>query len=204
MASRRFCLGGFADRTERHGICMKIKRVMVAAPKSGSGKTTVVCALLQMLKKEGLQVVSCKCGPDYIDPMFHEKAIQVPSKNLDTFFTGEEGTRELFSSHVEHKDAAVLEGVMGLYDGLGGIREEQVDIIFMDPPYDCGHEQAVLALLGEKSYVTQDTLIVVESSLKTDFSWLEETGFRILEKKGKPVEKHYRTNKHVFIKRTPL
>ncbi len=124
MASRRFCLGGFADRTERHGICMKIKRVMVAAPKSGSGKTTVVCALLQMLKKEGLQVVSCKCGPDYIDPMFHEKAIQVPSKNLDTFFTGEEGTRELFSSHVEHKDAAVLEGVMGLYDGLGGIREE--------------------------------------------------------------------------------
>ena len=87
---------------------------------------------------------------------------------------------------------------------LGGIREEQVDIIFMDPPYDCGHEQAVLALLGEKSYVTQDTLIVVESSMKTDFSWLEETGFRILEKKGKPVEKHYRTNKHVFIKRTPL
>ena len=79
-----------------------------------------------------------------------------------------------------------------------------MDIIFMDPPYDCGHEQAVLALLGEKSYVTQDTLIVVESSLKTDFSWLEETGFRILEKKGKPVEKHYRTNKHVFIKRTPL
>ena len=52
--------------------------------------------------------------------------------------------------------------------------------------------------------MTQDTLIVVESSLKTDFSWLEETGFRILEKKGKPVEKHYRTNKHVFIKRTPL
>ncbi len=93
---------------------------------------------------------------------------------------------------------------------LGGIREEQVDIIFMDPPYDCGEEKAALAVLGrmpyvtEKSYVTQDTLIVVESSLKTDFSWLEETGFRILEKKGKPVEKHYRTNKHVFIKRTPL
>lgn len=103
---------------------MKINRIMIAAPKSGSGKTTVTCAFLQALKDEGRQAVSFKCGPDYIDPMFHEKALKVPSKNLDTFFTGEDGTRELFLNHGAGADIAVLEGVMGLYDGLGGIREE--------------------------------------------------------------------------------
>ena len=103
---------------------MKIKRVMVAAPKSGSGKTTITCALLWLLKEKGLQAVSFKCGPDYIDPMFHEEAIQVPARNLDTFFTGEGQTRELFLRHAQNRDIAVLEGVMGLYDGLGGVREE--------------------------------------------------------------------------------
>ena len=105
---------------------MKINRVMIAAPKSGSGKTTVTCALLQVLKDRGEQVFSFKCGSDYIDPMFHEKVIGVPAKNLDTFFTDEQQTRRLFMESVtSNKDGfAVLEGVMGLYDGLGGIREE--------------------------------------------------------------------------------
>ncbi len=103
---------------------MKINRIMIAAPKSGSGKTTITCALLEALKSKGKQVVSYKCGPDYIDPMFHEKVIGIPSKNLDTFFTGEEKTRELFLKNITKKDFAVFEGVMGLFDGLGGIREE--------------------------------------------------------------------------------
>lgn len=103
---------------------MKLKRIMIAAPKSGSGKTTITCALLQVLKNMGVQPVSYKCGPDYIDPMFHEKVIGVPSKNLDTFFTGEEKTKTLFLVDRKEKDFAVLEGVMGLYDGLGGVREE--------------------------------------------------------------------------------
>lgn len=103
---------------------MGIKRIMIAAPKSGSGKTVITCAFLQILKDEGYQVASFKCGPDYIDPMFHEKVIGVPSKNLDTFFTGEEQTRRIFLQGIVEKDFAVLEGVMGLYDGLGGIREE--------------------------------------------------------------------------------
>lgn len=64
---------------------MKIRRVMLAAPKSGSGKTMLTCALLQTLKDRGEQVISYKCGPDYIDPMFHKKVIDIPSKNLDTF-----------------------------------------------------------------------------------------------------------------------
>lgn len=103
---------------------MNFDRVMIAAPKSGSGKTTITCALLQVLKEWGKKVVSYKCGPDYIDPMFHEKIIEVPSKNLDTFFTGEEKTKELFLKDKDKEDFVVLEGVMGLYDGLGGIREE--------------------------------------------------------------------------------
>lgn len=101
-------------------IKMKIKRFMIAAPKSGSGKTIVTCALLQIMKGKGWRVSSCKCGPDYIDPMFHEKVIGVPAKNLDTFFTSEEDTRKLFADSVEENSIVVLEGVMGLYDGLGG------------------------------------------------------------------------------------
>jgi cobyrinic acid a,c-diamide synthase len=97
---------------------------MLAAPKSGSGKTTITCALLQTLKNKGQRVVSYKCGPDYIDTMYHEKVIEIPSKNLDTFFTDENTTRELFLRNRTEEDFAVLEGVMGLYDGLGGIREE--------------------------------------------------------------------------------
>ena len=75
---------------------MKINRFMIAAPKSGSGKTMITCALLQLLKDSGKNVLSYKCGPDYIDPMFHKKVLGVPSKNLDTFFTDEKTTVQLF------------------------------------------------------------------------------------------------------------
>lgn len=79
--------------------------------------------------------------------------------------------------------------------GLSSIHEPAVDIIFMDPPYDQGHEKNVLAALKDRTYVTEDTLIIVEASLDTDFFWLGETGF-VLEK-----EKLYKTNKHVFIRK---
>ena len=103
---------------------MKLNRIMIAAPGSGSGKTTITCALLKALKNRGEQVVSYKCGPDYIDPMFHKQVIGIPSKNLDTFFTDEDATRELFLKNRTEKDFVVMEGVMGLFDGLGGIKEE--------------------------------------------------------------------------------
>lgn len=103
---------------------MKINRFMIAAPKSGSGKTMITCALLQLLKDNGKNVSSYKCGPDYIDPMFHKKVLGVPSKNLDTFFTDEKTTVQLFLDERADGDFAVLEGVMGLYDGLGGIYEQ--------------------------------------------------------------------------------
>lgn len=84
----------------------------------------ITCALLQLLKDSGKNILSYKCGPDYIDPMFHKKVLGVPSKNLDTFFTDEKTTVQLFLDERADGDFAVLEGVMGLYDGLGGIYEQ--------------------------------------------------------------------------------
>lgn len=103
---------------------MKMNRIMIAAPKSGSGKTTITCALLSLLKNRGKEVAAYKCGPDYIDPMFHKKVIGVPSANLDTFFTQEEETEELLLKNTGPDSFVVMEGVMGLFDGLAGIREE--------------------------------------------------------------------------------
>lgn len=97
---------------------------MIAAPKSGSGKTMITCALLQALRNRGEKALSYKCGPDYIDPMFHEKALGVPAGNLDTFFTDEEETRKILADSAKEENIVVMEGVMGLFDGLGGSREE--------------------------------------------------------------------------------
>ncbi|MCR4649412.1 MAG: cobyrinate a,c-diamide synthase [Lachnospiraceae bacterium] len=101
-----------------------MKKIMIAAPKSGSGKTSVTIALLKALKENGIKTVSFKCGPDYIDPLFHREVLGITSYNLDTFFTSEESTKEIFEEHSKEAEVSVIEGVMGLYDGLGGIREE--------------------------------------------------------------------------------
>ncbi len=96
-------------------------RFLLTAPKSGSGKTLVTCGILAALRKRGLRVSSFKCGPDYIDPMFHSRVLGAKSRNLDTFFTDEETTRYLMKRGAEDTDISVVEGVMGYYDGLGGI-----------------------------------------------------------------------------------
>lgn len=102
---------------------IQIPRIMIAAPKSGSGKTMVTCGLLSNWK-EKYKLQAIKCGPDYIDPMFHRSVLGIPSKNLDTYFTDADTTRALFLQSAKTADFAVLEGVMGLYDGLGGTRRE--------------------------------------------------------------------------------
>lgn len=96
---------------------------MLAAGASGSGKTTITCGILQALKNRGLRPVSFKCGPDYIDPMFHERVLKTKSRNLDTFFTDVQTTRYLLARNAAGMDVAVLEGVMGYYDGLGGVTD---------------------------------------------------------------------------------
>ena len=97
-------------------------RIMLAAPKSGSGKTLLTCGLLEVLRRRGLNPIACKCGPDYIDPMFHRYVLGIPGRNLDSFFLPTEGVRKVLVEAVREEQAgiAVLEGVMGYYDGLGG------------------------------------------------------------------------------------
>ncbi|MBR0597345.1 cobyrinate a,c-diamide synthase [Sinanaerobacter chloroacetimidivorans] len=97
-----------------------IPRIMIAATGSGSGKTTVTCGLLQAFLNRGKKLASFKSGPDYIDPMFHAEVLGVKSRNLDLFFTGENLTKYLFCKNSENTDLAVMEGVMGFYDGLAG------------------------------------------------------------------------------------
>lgn len=103
---------------------MRTPGILLTAPASGSGKTLVTCGILQALVNRGQKIVSFKCGPDYIDPMFHGKVIGTKSRNLDTFFTDADTTRYLYEKNTEGFDLAVVEGVMGYYDGLGGIRTE--------------------------------------------------------------------------------
>lgn len=79
--------------------------------------------------------------------------------------------------------------------GLSSIYEKEVDVIYMDPPYDCGHEERVLSILQNMKYVTADTLIIVEASLNTDMDYADSMGFDIIR------EKKYKTNKHIFLKR---
>lgn len=99
---------------------MRIPRILLAAGASGSGKTLITCGLLQALVNRNLTVASFKCGPDYIDPMFHSRVIGAKSANLDTFFTSPEITRYLLSENAANCEIAVMEGVMGYYDGVAG------------------------------------------------------------------------------------
>ena len=93
---------------------------LLAAPASGSGKTTMACALLASLKRQGLTPCAFKSGPDYIDPMFHRAVLGVESRNLDLFFSSPETVRVLYAKGAAGHGAAVCEGAMGFYDGLGG------------------------------------------------------------------------------------
>lgn len=94
-----------------------LPRIVLAGTSSGCGKTTAVCAVLSLLKRRGIDVSSCKCGPDYIDPMFHRSVIGVPTTNLDPFFCDSNLLQHLLAER--NRALAVIEGVMGYYDGTG-------------------------------------------------------------------------------------
>ena len=94
-------------------------RLVLAGTNSGCGKTTVTCAVLQALVSRGLRVGAAKCGPDYIDPMFHSRVIGAKSSNLDSFFFDRDTMRYLLAHNGQDCDITVIEGVMGYYDGLG-------------------------------------------------------------------------------------
>ena len=92
---------------------------LIAAPRSGSGKTTVTCAVLTALQRRGADPCAFKCGPDYIDPMFHRSALGVESHNLDLYLSAPDTVRTLYARYAAGHGAAVCEGAMGFYDGKG-------------------------------------------------------------------------------------
>lgn len=90
---------------------------LIAAPTSGSGKTTIARGLMALLTRKGYKVQPFKCGPDYIDTKFHEAVCGRPSINLDTFMATPEHVRQLFAHYGEDADVCIVEGMMGLFDG---------------------------------------------------------------------------------------
>lgn len=100
-----------------------MNRILFAGMSSGSGKTAVTCACLRALQKKGISAASFKCGPDYIDPMFHQRVLGIPGENLDLFFADAKTLQRQIACYEQRCKIAVLEGVMGYYDGLGGVSD---------------------------------------------------------------------------------
>ena len=97
----------------------RLPRLMLAASGSGSGKTTAMCAVLRAFANRGTRVAAFKCGPDYIDPMFHRESVgAADSANLDLFFSEENTVRRLLAEREHTAELALIEGVMGFYDGI--------------------------------------------------------------------------------------
>ena len=120
VSSSDGCQPGFPHL--REGACGRrtVIRLMVSAPASSSGKTAVTCALLTALRRRGLDPCAFKCGPDYIDPMFHKAVLGIPSRNLDLFFISEREVRGQIVRSIPQNGLGVIEGVMGFYDGVSG------------------------------------------------------------------------------------
>lgn len=109
-----------ADAAARPGQSFALPRVVIAAPASGHGKTTVATGLIAAFARRGRRVAPFKVGPDYIDPGYHALAAGRPGRNLDPFLVGEDRVRDLFQHGSAGADLAIVEGVMGLYDGAAG------------------------------------------------------------------------------------
>jgi len=103
-------------------------QLIISAPTSGAGKTTVARGLMALLTERGMKVQPFKCGPDYIDTKFHTAVCGRPSVNIDTFFYNGEQARQLYNRYATGADAVIVEGMMGLYDGYDRDRGSTADI----------------------------------------------------------------------------
>ena len=98
--------------------------LIIAGDRSGVGKTTVTLAILAYLAAQSDRVQSFKVGPDYIDPMFHRAVTGLPCRNLDPFLTSSNYVRDCFQRHAANAEWVVVEGVMGLFDGISHLEPE--------------------------------------------------------------------------------
>jgi cobyrinic acid a,c-diamide synthase len=144
-------------------VVTPLPRLVVAAPSSGSGKTTVAVGLMAALRARGLEVSGHKIGPDYIDPGYHSVATGRPGRNLDAVLCGEQLMAPLLLHGAAGADVAVVEGVMGLFDGRAGT------------PY--GSTAHVAALLGAPVVLVVDARAMSGSvaALVHGFSTYDET-----------------------------
>ena len=144
-----------------------IPRIMIAATGSGCGKTTITCGLLQAFLNRGKKLASFKCGPDYIDPMFHSEVLGLKSRNLDLFFMEENTVKYLLSKNTRDCELAVIEGVMGYYDGLAAkttacssydlARKTETPVVLV---VDCqGMSLSILAVIKGFVEMRQDSLV---------------------------------------------
>jgi len=101
---------------------------LLAAPSSGSGKTTVAMGLMYLLTQQQKKVQAFKCGPDYIDPLFHKIATNRPSINVDTFMASEQHIRELHSQYASKAEVCIFEGMMGMFDGYDRSKGSSAEI----------------------------------------------------------------------------
>lgn len=109
-------------------MARSIPQFLIAAPTSGSGKTTVSRGLMALLKARGLKVQPYKCGPDYIDTKFHERACGRPSVNLDLFMASPAHVEQLYARYASDADACIVEGMMGMFDGYERDRGSSAEV----------------------------------------------------------------------------
>ncbi|MBR1759635.1 MAG: cobyrinate a,c-diamide synthase [Schwartzia sp.] len=168
-------------------------RVVIAAPMSGSGKTTVVTGLLAAMRARGIKAQSYKIGPDYIDPGYHTLASRRPAHNLDTWLVSKERLADIFMRTMADADLAVIEGVMGLYDGgKNGISSTAEIAKLLNAPVllvvnaKSMGESAAALVMGFKQYdpaVNLAGVILNRLGSDTHRAMIEEA----LEKMGVPV-----------------
>jgi cobyrinic acid a,c-diamide synthase len=104
---------------------------LIAAPSSDSGKTTITLGLLKAFANRRLKVQPFKCGPDYIDPLLHQKACGAPSINLDTFMAGSKHVTTIYNRYLQQSDIGIVEGVMGLFDGADKMKGSSAEIAIL-------------------------------------------------------------------------